>query len=62
MSDSKSNVRELARSLGLSIPEDRLEQLAAAWEQALTEADSVRQTPAPVPTTAAYDAAWSERK
>lgn len=62
MSDTRATVRELARALGLSIPEDRLEQLATAWEQALAEADSVRQEPTPFPATASYDAAWSEAK
>lgn len=62
MSDSKSSVREMARALGLSIPEDRLEKLAAAWEEALAEVESIRQTPAPVPPTPPYDAAWSQKK
>lgn len=62
MSDSKSTVKALAKALNLSIPDDRLEQVALAWEQALAETDSVRQSPTPMPSTAAYDAAWSNKK
>lgn len=62
MSDSKERVREIAQALGLSIPDDRLEQLAEAWEQALAESDAVRQKPNPWPTPGTYDATWSDKR
>lgn len=62
MSDSKTTVRELARALKLSIPEDRWEQVVEAWEQALAEAESIRQLPTAAPATEKYDAAWSQNK
>lgn len=62
MSDSETTVRELARALKLSIPEDRIQPLAEAWEQALAEADSIRQLPTAMPATEKYDAAWSEKR
>lgn len=62
MSDSKSTVQALARVLELPIPENRVDQLAVAWKEALAEAESVRQTPMPWPAAPAYDASWSEKK
>lgn len=62
MSESKERVREIARAMGLVIPDDRLEQLSKAWEQALAEAEEVRQKPNPWPTPGQYDAAWSQKR
>lgn len=62
MSDAKARVREAAKSLGIEIAEDRLEQLATAWVEALEEAHFVRQHPNPWPTPKAFDAAWSEKR
>ena len=62
MSDSKERVRQIAREMGLSIPDERIEQLAEAWEQALAEADAVRQQPTPWPTPIQFDAAWSKKR
>lgn len=62
MTDSISRVREIVRALGLSIPEERLEKLAAGYDQAIAETEAVRTTPTPTPTPAPFDAAWSAKK
>lgn len=62
MTDSISRVREIVLSLGLSIPEERLEKVAAAYDLAIAETEAVRTTPTPVPTPAPFDAAWSATK
>lgn len=62
MSDSKVRVREITQSVGLTISDDRLEQLAQALEQALAEAEIVRQQPTPWPAPSRYDAAWSPKR
>ena len=61
MSDSKQRVRDIARDLGIDIADNRLEQLVQAYEQALEEAEVVRQKPNAIPTPDAFDAAWSKR-
>lgn len=62
MSDSVSQVREIARSLGISIPEDRLEQLASAYEATLKEVEAARQSQTPLPTPSPYDAGWEVKR
>lgn len=62
MSESQKRVREIAQSLGISIADDRLEALAHAWEQALSEADAVRELPTPMPAPSEFDASWSEKR
>ena len=61
MSDAIERVRGIAEALGLSIPAERLEQVAEMWEQALIEADTVRQEPTEWPTSQPFDAAWGDR-
>lgn len=62
MSEAKERVRDAARALGIEIPEDRLAQLADAWEQALAETESIRQHPNPWPSPKAFDASWSDNR
>lgn len=62
MSDSQMRVREVAQALGLSIADDRLEELAHAWEQALSEAELVREEVTPMPTAAPFDASWNDER
>lgn len=62
MSESLTRVREAAAALGISIPEDRLDNLAQAWEQAMAEAHQVRGESTPWPTPSGYDASWSEKR
>lgn len=62
MSDAKERVRELLRSMGLEIPEDRLEQVAASWEATRAEIEVVRVEPSAHPSAEKYDPAWSEKR
>lgn len=62
MSESLTHVRETARALGISIPEDRLETVAHAWAEALAEAEQVRGETTPWPTPSTYDASWSDKR
>lgn len=62
MNKTRDQVRATAKSLGIDIPEDRLDQLTAAWEEALAEAEVVRQHPNPWPSPKAFDPAWSEKR
>lgn len=62
MSDLQKRVREVTQALGLPIAEDRLAGLAEAWEQALAEAELIRQEPTPPPTPKPFDASWSEKR
>lgn len=62
MSDARERVREQANALGIEIADDRLDQLAAAWEEALAEAESIRQESNPRPKPGAFDASWSDKR
>lgn len=62
MSDPKERVRDLALKMGISIPEERLEQLAQAWDEALTEAATVRRQPTPMPTPTRFEAGWGDKR
>lgn len=62
MSDSKEHVRAIAQSMGLEIAGDRVEKLPHAYEQALAEAELVRQEPTAWPEPSPFDAAWSEKR
>lgn len=62
MQDSLTMVREAAKAIGLTLPEDREQSIAHAYETALKQADAVRTTPTPVPAPMEFDAAWSEKK
>lgn len=62
MSDSVSHVRKIVRSLGFSIPEDRLEELASAYEATLKEVEAARDAQTPLPTPSPYDAAWEVKR
>lgn len=62
MSDSLERVRGIAEAMGLSIPAERLQQVSEMWEQALIEADTVRQETTEWPTPEAFDAAWSDKR
>lgn len=55
-------VREAARAIGLTLPEEREESVAHAYETALKQAEAVRTKPAPMPAPGAFDAAWGEKK
>lgn len=61
MPDAVSQVREIAKSLGISIPEERLEALAATYEQTWIEVESVRSDENPMPTPSPFEAGWSDR-
>lgn len=62
MSDSVSHVREIAQSLGISIPKDRLEPLASAYEATLKEVEITRQAETPQPAPSPYDAGWEVKR
>ena len=61
MSDARERVREQANALGIEIADERLDQLAAAWEEVLAEAESIRQEANAWPTPSVFDASWSEK-
>ncbi len=62
MHDSLRMVRDAARAIGLTLPEEREQSIAHAWETALKQAEDVRSQPTPAPAPSAFDAAWSEKK
>lgn len=62
MSDSKTRVREIAQELGLTIADERLDALAAAWEQAMAETEEVRGESTPWPSPSPFDVSWSEKR
>jgi hypothetical protein len=62
MSDPRTRVRETARDLGLVIPDDRLDALSAAWEQAMAEAEAIRAQQTPRPAPAHFDAGWNDKR
>ncbi len=62
MPDSVSLIRDVARAMGLNIPEERLPAIAAAIEAALRQADAIRTEPTPMPAPTMFDAAWSTKR
>ena len=62
MSETLTQIREVAHALGLSLPDDRLPAIATAIEAAQQQIKRIRSTPTPVPTPTAFDASWSEKK
>lgn len=62
MSDSLKYVREVAKSIGLALPEEREAAIAEAVAAALNQVEVIRVDSTPVPAPTAYDASWSEQK
>lgn len=62
MPDSLNYVREVAKAIGLKLPEEREANVAEALESALKQVEVIRAETATAPVPTAFDAAWSTKK
>lgn len=58
MQDAEARIHDLAKSLGIDIPEDRLAAIAENYAASLAEADAVRTEITEMPDPSPFDAAW----
>lgn len=62
MSDSVALVRAAAQAIGLKLPEERVEKIAAEVESTIRRVDAIRGETTPMPSPSSFDASWSEKR
>lgn len=58
MQDAEARINDLAKTLGIEFPEERLAAIAENFAASLAEADAVRAEVTEMPEPSPFDAAW----